>query len=470
MTSAFASPSAPGRDLLDLYAADEPAGVMLPLRAAVDRLGLILLLLTVGSLLVRPADLLPALSGAPIYECLVAACLLFSIRRVQQCVTPTALRRNPVVAFVLLLVPAIAASHLARGSIYDARIAAFDMAKACVFFLLVISQIDTKRRLHAILFSVVGCVSGVAVLAILQYHGWLSLAGLEVVEQRIVDPFTGEAAILRRLCGIGVFSDPNDFSLVLVVAMVVCGYGLGGRSERRRWRWLFVPLAICAYALLHTHSRGGMVAAAGGAGILVAATIGKRNTMMLRCLVAPLILLLVLGRQQPIDPEQSPDTFQTRLELWSESFDLLRADPVFGIGAGKLVEAIGQVAHNSFLHAFTEMGILGGTAFFGAFYLLMRTLWNATPVSASSTRTLTYVLALTTAYVLGMLSLSRCYTVPTQLILAIGAACVGIMSRDESVSLPAMNLRCVGRVVGAGAVFLGLTYVFLRVMLQRGGV
>lgn len=436
-------------------------------RVFAEQSGFILLLLTVGSLLVRPADLLPALEGAPIYECLVVACLFASLPRLYRVLA--SLRSNPVVAFVLLLTPAVLLSHLTNGDTYEARLGAIDMLKASILLLLVVAQADSLKRFQVLLFVMAGCVSTVALLAIAQYLGLIHLSGLAGVQQRMTDAW-GEPSLLYRLCGVGVFNDPNDFSLVLVGTLFICSYGLTRHRERRAWLLLTIPMAICGVALLLTHSRGGLTALIGGVAVLVSLWVGKRNTVMLACLCVPVMVLALVGRTASEDPRDPDDTFQTRLELWSSSLDVFRADPVFGLGQGKLAEEIGQVAHNSFVHAYAELGVLGGTLFFGAFYLLLRALASVTPTDGQAARLKPFVLALVAAYTVGMLSLSRCYTVPTQLILGLGTAYVVICSRDAGTILPPVGFRCFGRSALAGGAFLVVTYLFLRVMLQRGSV
>ena len=49
-----------------------------------------------------------------------------------------------------------------------------------------------------------------------------------------------------------------------------------------------------------------------------------------------------------------------RLGYWAEGLQLLRDSPLFGIGQGNFGLAIGNVAHNSFVHCFTELGVIGG--------------------------------------------------------------------------------------------------------------
>ena len=57
----------------------------------------------------------------------------------------------------------------------------------------------------------------------------------------------------------------------------------------------------------------------------------------------------------------------------------MRQAPLFGIGYTEYAEEIGQVAHNSYVHAFTELGLFGGTLFVSAFYLAFVGVWRLTP-------------------------------------------------------------------------------------------
>jgi hypothetical protein len=67
------------------------------------------------------------------------------------------------------------------------------------------------------------------------------------------------------------------------------------------------------------------------------------------------------------------------------------------------------------------------------------------------------------------LSLSRCYTVATQLTLAIGIVFLMVDARTGGRKLPQWNWLWMRRVVIAGVGFLFAAQVLVRVMLQRGG-
>jgi O-antigen ligase len=289
------------------------------------------------------------------------------------------------------------------------------------------------------------------------------------VEQHGIDSATSETTVLVRLCGIGLFNDPNDLSLVLVISIIVCGFFLTDPGINRRARqFLLFPLALFFYALYLTHSRGGIVSASAGLFTFLCARVRGRNVLAAVLVLLPLLIVGSWLRSTIADLENPDDTFQTRLELWNGSFDALRSAPLLGIGQDRLIDEIGQVAHNSYLHAYAEMGLLGGTAFLGTFYLVLRGLCIAAPEDPELARMRPYVLALMAAYAAGLLSLSRCYHAPTQLVIAVATAYLVLASRSGPVVIPPMNGACIRRITGVGLLFLAATYVFLRLMLQRG--
>ena len=440
------------------------------LRKFVSTIAFVLLLAATGTLLVHPGDLAQWLDDLPVYQVLVGCCLLLSLPSVLSQLRLAALRANAITCLVALLVVAAAVSHLARGSLYDARMAAAMLAKASLLYLLVVGLVNSPRRLRITLTMIAVFVFVMTVLAILQYHEVIHLPGLAHVERHYIDPATNQTTAQVRLCGIGLFNDPNDLSLVLVTSIIVCGYFLTDPRIHRSTRYLLVgPLSLFVYALYLTHSRGGMVSAMAALLIFLCARIGIRNSVAIVCVLLPLLMLAPWGRATKVDLENPEDTFQTRLDLWSESFDAFRSAPLAGIGQDRLVEEIGRVTHNSYLQAYAEMGLLGGTAFLGAFYLVLRGLWFAAPGESDLARMRPYMLALMASYAAGLLSLSRCYHAPTQLMIAIATAYLVLSSRSGPLVIPPMNGSTQRRISGVGILFLAATYVFLRLMLQRGG-
>lgn len=439
--------------------------VVAGIKKAADRVGLTLLLMAAGTLLLRPADLFPALEGLPIYETLMAACIFVSLPRTLPLVGRSPLMRTGAVALTLLFIPAVLLSHLSHLKFFEARVGGVAMLKACTLFLLMIAIVDSPRKLRATLVTLVAAVLGVSALALMQYHGLLHLASLQTIADRPLN--SGDAEPILRLCGVGVFNDPNDFSLVLVTAGFVCIYGLTERPVTLARLALVVPLALFGYALYLTHSRGGLLSALSGLMAFLVARYGWRNALPMACAMIPVVLVVFWGRQTAINLSDPEDTFQARLGLWSESFDQFRSAPLFGIGQGRLADEIGQVTHNSFLHAFAELGLFGGCVFIGAFYIVLRGVWRASAHDRELERLRPYVMAMTFGYAAGLLSLSRCYTVPTQLMLALATVYTLLAVPGGVRAMPRLDWRMVQRIAGVGTAFLVVAYGFVRVMLNR---
>jgi O-antigen ligase len=185
-------------------------------------------------------------------------------------------------------------------------------------------------------------------------------------------------------------------------------------------------------------------------------------------LIAP-ILVLFGGRQTSLGLNDTDDTAQGRIHLWSDSLVLMRGSPIFGIGVGQLAEANGLVAHNSYVHMFAELGLGGGTLFVGAWYVLVTALraHGRKPASPSAVwRWRPYVLAMMASYAAGLYSLSRCYVLPTYLVLACAGACAALLPGDGVPSTVALSRRLCLKVIGVGAGTLMFLHIFVRVMAR----
>jgi hypothetical protein len=138
------------------------------------------------------------------------------------------------------------------------------------------------------------------------------------------------------------------------------------------------------------------------------------------------MLPLIGGRQTEVDLDDG--TGHDRFLLWREGFDAIKSlDFFFGIGQSTYADEVGLVAHNSFIHAYVELGVIGGTMFFGCFffagYQLYRMVRIPDPISNPELlRMRPIMVALLVGWATALFSLSRCYVVPTYLVFGICAA------------------------------------------------
>jgi hypothetical protein len=108
------------------------------------------------------------------------------------------------------------------------------------------------------------------------------------------------------------------------------------------------------------------------------------------------------------------------------------------------------------------MGFVGGTVFLGASAVAVRSVARARPIDPMASRMRPCMLAIAVGYGAGLLSLSRTYTVPTQLVLALAAA---YLTFGRSM-VPPLDLRLVRTLVLASVGMIAATQIFLRLMLH----
>ncbi|HKB02897.1 MAG TPA: O-antigen ligase family protein [Gemmataceae bacterium] len=419
-------------------------------------------------LFVRPSDIFPDLDGAPIYEGVILLCMAASAPKLLRRLSPRRMYEQPVVAAVVGLVVAVALSHLAWGRSAEAFQWGVQVLKIVIYFLLLVAVVDTPARLRQFVQWVGVLVLGMTGLALAQYHGAIDLPALASIQQSEVDPETGEAFKLARLCGAGIFNDPNDLSVILVVGLVLGLYQLRQPGPGKLF-WAG-SLGLMGYALTLTHSRGGFLALAVAVLALVASRLGSRRALLVGVPVVVGLAVLIGGRQTNIDLGNTEDTAQQRIRLWKEGLVQLEQHPVVGIGAGQCEEELGQVAHNSFVHAFVELGILGGVLYLGAFAVPLLVLYRLG--SDRDRRALSpilrdlrpFVLACLAGTMAGMLSLSRVYTLTPYLILGLATVLLGLVGPVAARRLPRLSLRLVTGVLALSAMFLAAVYVFTRLV------
>jgi O-antigen ligase len=424
----------------------------------------ILFILVNVVLFLRPAEIIPGLEGAPIYELVILAALAASAPEVLGQLTTRSLAARPVTVCVLGLLAAVVLSNLSHGALYEARTGGLLFFKIVLYYLLLVAAVDSPGLLRGFLGWTGVLILSLTTLAVLEYHGVINIASLEAVEQREVDPATGELIAFPRLCGMGIFNDPNDLSVILVVGMMISLSRLGERGGRR-WLWL-VPMAVMGYAFALTYSRGGLLALLFALLALFVARFGLRKGLFLVVVLLP-VLLVVGGRQTRLDLGNKDDTSQHRVRLWRDGLVLMQASPVFGIGMGRYEEEVGLVAHNSFVHAYTELGLYGGTLFVGAFLFPLGVLYRVGSRKGSNLdptlRALgPCVLACTAGMVAGMLSLSRLYTLTPYLVLGVVTVYLRLAATAVPAAVPRLTSGLAGRLVLLSLLCLAGLDVFVR--------
>lgn len=382
-----------------------------------------LFLLLNGTLFMRPAEIVPQLEGLPIYEVLILACLAASLPVVIKQLQLRALATRPITLCVFGMLPAILISNTFNGERWRGEENGLEFLKVIIYFLLLASLVNSPARLRQFLLALAGFALVISTLAVLRYHQLIDLNTVAPVleTQFTADRHARKPIIVARIAAAGIFGNPNDLARIIVIGITICLFPLAHKgSFLSRAVWL-VPLAMFGYALQLTYSRGGLLAMIAGLVVLFHARFGARKGTAIILLLLPLLVVFA-GRQTDLDT--SSGTGQLRIRLWSEGLVAMRSSPVFGIGAGKYFRMAGNHAHNSFVEAFVEIGLVGGTFFCAAFYLASTGLYRLKSHELEDGdpelwRLRPYVLSLVVGTIVSQFSSSREYSLPTYMILGL---------------------------------------------------
>jgi hypothetical protein len=420
-------------------------------------------------LFLRPADVVPSLSNIPIYAAVILCCVAVSLGQIMTQLSSHTLTRQPVSACVVGLLFSVLLSHVAHFNIYKAFDSFNIFYKIVLYYTLLVGALNTPRRLSRFLDGLCVLIAIVSVLGILQYHGAIDVDAFAPVKDLVTDKESGTVEVLDRLCGAGIFHNPNDISRMLILAMILCLYNFNApRSLLLRVLWV-LPFGLFYYALQLTYSRGAFIALLAGLVAGLSAKFGRRTWVPL-LLVLPVVFVLFAGRAT--DLSTADGTGQQRIRLWSQGVLLFQGSPIFGIGVGEYAEETsGLGAHNSFIQAYTELGFVGGTLFFGSYFLALFGLVKVGGHSRSIPdpdflRLRPYLIAMVVSYAFGMLSSSRCFDLPTYLFL--GLATAYVRTAGDYLGSPVLQLdgRLALRLILASMSALIIMYLYIRISVN----
>jgi O-antigen ligase len=418
-----------------------------------------LFLLVNATLFIRPSELFPALSTIPIYNIVIVLNLVVAAPAIANELSENNLSRSPVTVCVLGVFAFILLSLAVRFEFEHAWDFGFEFAKVIAYFLLIVGTVNTPRRLFTLLGAVAVSTTAVCVLAVLQHHGKINLPSLS-------EDLDG------RMHATGIFGDPNDLSMIIVASIMIFSGGLFYKQFGILRVLLVAPIGFLGYALTLTQSRGGLLALIAGCGAVFYVRFGLVRALALGAVVIPAILAGFGGRQIGFQEALSSGTGRGRVEFWSDGLVALRASPIFGVGVHHYGDhANGMVAHNSFVHAFVELGFFGGALFLGVFGLAGWSLWGILCVRERVNHLglrhyLPFMAGILVAYAVSMMSLSRPFEVPTYLVAGCAAASQRLAMPGTSVNPPRVNAKMFS-ILGAAAVgFILCIYLYIKIMFR----
>ncbi len=151
----------------------------------------------------------------------------------------------------------------------------------------------------------------------------------------------------------GALNDPNELALTLGVAVPFAFAFYERKRSTRRMLLLLATLAIVGSCVVFTRSRGGQLVFLTVLAFYFAKRYGARGLIVAGLFAAPVLILGSGGRAD------ADDSTKERIEMMHAALELLRANPLRGVGYGQILDYNPLTAHNSYALAGAEMGLPG---------------------------------------------------------------------------------------------------------------
>ena len=303
-------------------------------------------------LYIRPAEWIPVFRGWRLASVTLIGTAFFLLFQV------IASKKRPVNVphhwMLLGLVGAIVCSHAVHtyfGGLVSSLTA---FAPIVVMYFLVVNAAASEQRFRLALWVIVALTAVLAWQGIYQHatgHGWagqhMSLGG--------------------RITWISIFNDPNDLALAFVIMVPVLLAYLVTPSFPGLKVVSFSLLGLLLYGIFLTNSRGGVL------GLMVAVTfffVKRSRWVVPGGIIGGLLAFLIFafGPSRLGAFSTTDESAHGRLDSWYYGFQLFKSNPIFGVGQNMFTDQHHLTAHNSFVLAAAELGLLGLFFWVGLLY------------------------------------------------------------------------------------------------------
>ena len=265
----------------------------------------------------------------------------------------------------------------------------------------------------------------------------------------------------------GTLGDPNELAAVLVPAIVLAGALVVVLKRAPLLRILFaVSAVLCAGGVFLSLSRGGLVALAVAmlASVVVA---GRWRAQALILVVAAamggLFYFAFIATDDAVDRVTQVEGGTGRSDLWNIGLRMVEDKPVTGVGLGnfetssihyllepgvvrrdEFIVDHPKVAHNTYLHMFAELGVIGGVLFLAILLFVLRcVLVAAGKFARMDERSLELLARALFVALVGILTadffISEMFSKQLWLLLGLGPALLGVATSLEREGAPAVD-------------------------------
>jgi len=251
-----------------------------------------------------------------------------------------------------------------------------DYVKWFILYRLVVVSLPTlthvrRGLLMLLFFGLILAVEGIQQMHSPTGTGWagqgFSWTDLEALRE----------GVRGRTRWINIFDGPGVFCVVYTIALPFAAQYLGkpfGARSRVLGLLLLAPLLLATF---YTGSRGGFLATVGVFGLFMLTKFRISPARMLM-IGGVLLAVLALAPGYLTSTSDAENSAQHRIDMWAEGIEMVRYNPLFGIGRGNFLSYTHRlIAHNSAIEVMGETGVPGLFFWLGIIYMGFKNLFFA---------------------------------------------------------------------------------------------
>jgi len=282
-----------------------------------------------------------------------------------------------------------------------------DQVKLFCIYLVMVQSLDSERKNRFFLSCLV-------VLCI-----YLAAGGIAWTQGYNVPGFSWDNGM--RLQYSGIFKDSNDLGQMFAVASAVLFFHLvNGKGAAKKIGDILL-LAVLAWAILLTQSRGTILATTIGIFLSLRRRLG---TVIPGAVALAILIGMNLAGMARMDRLSAGETSaEERVVAWGQGWYMIRSHPLFGVGPENFTKNHSRAAHSSLVQVGAEAGLLGLFCWIGFLYFPLRqtilNIWPGAKQAVAATFDQYQTQAALLVCIVSCLFLSRAYKLPLYLLAAL---------------------------------------------------
>ena len=309
-------------------------------------------------LYIRPQEFTTAFQEIPII--LIVVVVTFAVMIARAVLDRKSMVNSPQNIFIIWIYGAVMFSQMAQMYFGGVIKTATDFLHIVLSYFFIVNLTDSEKKLKISLYAIILLSIYLSIAGIVQFHMGSSF-GVETVQAE------------RRIRGLGIFGDPNDLAMALLIAMPFLILKIQSRTTNLKRFLMVCLLIVLLYAMFLTNSRGGMLGFMTLMGMIFIRKYGKSVGIALFLVGAAGLFALGPSRMEEISPHEA--SAYGRVESWAAGFAMFTSHPLFGVGKGFYTDYHPLVAHNSFIHCAAELGMFGLYPWIALIFLTLKNLF-----------------------------------------------------------------------------------------------